>query len=96
MAQFPDNPIRRARERRGLTQADLALKLGLRLAMIEQIESGGSRANISHLDRLATLLGVSFSRLAQEYGDWWTAKQQHQKAEQARRKAAKRQGGKKA
>jgi len=96
MARPLDNPIRRARERRGLSQADLALKLGLRQSVIDQIESGGSRANMSHLDRLATMLGVSFSRLAQEYGDWWAAKQQQVKADQARRKAARSQGGEKA
>ncbi len=86
------NPIRRAREVRGLSQTDLALKLGLRQAMIEQIESGGSRAKMSHLDGLASLLGVSFFRLSQEYGNWWTAQQQA-RAGQQRRKPGKGRGG---
>ncbi len=92
MTQPVDNPIQRARQSRGWTQADLALKLGLRQAVIDRIESGGSRASVSHLDRLASTLGVSFSRLAQEYRAWWDAKQQQVLAKQARRKAEKGQG----
>lgn len=60
----PAQRIRDARERRGLTQAGLASRLGVTRPMIAQWETGARQPWISTLKRLADALEVSYEWLA--------------------------------
>ena len=51
--------IRRARERKGLSQAELAEKLQLSDPYMSKIELGKTRFNILHLKNMSAVLGVS-------------------------------------
>jgi Zn-dependent peptidase ImmA (M78 family)/DNA-binding XRE family transcriptional regulator len=58
--------IARARERRGLTQAQLAEAVGLSQSAISRIESGLRAVDSLELARIATVLGVSVLELLEE------------------------------
>lgn len=58
--------IARARERRGLTQAQLAEALGLSQSAISRIESGVRAVDSLELARIAAVLGVSVLELLEE------------------------------
>ena len=51
--------IRKLRERRGLTQAALAERIGMSEVFIRKLESGERLASIATLERLAKALGAS-------------------------------------
>lgn len=53
------NGLRRLRERRLLTQADLAKALGARQASISAWETGGERPSIASMRKLCEVLGVT-------------------------------------
>lgn len=50
--------IRRLRERRRMTQQDLAVACGLAVPTISRIETGVHRPRFSTVDRIAEALGV--------------------------------------
>jgi transcriptional regulator with XRE-family HTH domain len=51
--------IRKLRERRGLTQAALAERIGMSAIFIRKLESGERLASIDTLERLAEALGAT-------------------------------------
>jgi len=55
--------IRKARQDRGWTQAELGLRAGLRESMICKYELGYHTPNPKHLSRIADALGVSVDYL---------------------------------
>ncbi len=55
--------IRKARQRKGWTQAELGLRTGLRESMICKYELGYHTPSIKHLSRIADALGVSVDYL---------------------------------
>jgi transcriptional regulator with XRE-family HTH domain len=55
--------IRRARQRKGWTQAELGLRSGLRESMICKYELGHHTPSPKHLSRIADALGVSVDYL---------------------------------
>lgn len=61
--------IRRQRKMLGLTQTDLARKLGVTFQQLQKYESGANRVSASMLQRAAVGLGVSFGWFAEGYGD---------------------------
>jgi len=56
--------LRQARERRGLTQEQLAARAGMTRAAIANLERGMSRARVTSATRLAEVLGVSLEVLS--------------------------------
>lgn len=55
--------IRAARRARGMTQANLAQRLGFSHGWVSQVERGGIGLEASDLDRVAEALGVSIYEL---------------------------------
>lgn len=55
--------LREERERGGLSQRELARRLGLSASLISQIESGQSKPSVSTLYAIVTELGVSVDRI---------------------------------
>lgn len=53
-----ENPIKVYREYRGMTQAELALKVGLSVEMIKKIEGGKSDGSVKTLKAIATALNL--------------------------------------
>lgn len=51
--------LRELREKRGMTQADVARKLGLKQATISRYECNTKTPSLASLKRLALLFGVS-------------------------------------
>jgi transcriptional regulator with XRE-family HTH domain len=64
--------IRQARERRGWTQLQVAIQLGLTPVTIYNWERGRSEPRVSQFRLLARLLGVSMDDLALTAGDLQT------------------------
>jgi transcriptional regulator with XRE-family HTH domain len=58
--------VRRLRERRGMTQADLAERVGLGRTSMTNLESGKQNPPLSLLPTLARALGVDPERLIRE------------------------------
>ena len=56
--------IRRARKAAGMTQADLAEKLGISTSFLGHIERGTRKASLDTLVKMANELGVSLDSLA--------------------------------
>ncbi len=56
--EFPTR-LRQAREKRGLTQADLSKEAGLPSTTISHFESGSRKPSFDNLRRLTKVLGVS-------------------------------------
>ena len=50
--------VRELREARGLSQRELAARMGTTQSVVGRLEAGGSRPTIVTLDRVATALGV--------------------------------------
>lgn len=62
--------IRRARTRAGLSQAELAARLGIRRSAVTQWEHPqGTRPSVEHLIRIATETATGFEWLATGRGD---------------------------
>lgn len=55
--------LREERERGGLSQRELARRLGVSASLISQIESGQSKPSVSTLYAIVTELGVSMDRI---------------------------------
>ncbi|HXF72855.1 MAG TPA: XRE family transcriptional regulator [Actinomycetota bacterium] len=55
--------LREERRRRGISQRDLAHRLGLSPSLISQIETGRSKPSVSTLYAIVTELGISLDRL---------------------------------
>jgi transcriptional regulator with XRE-family HTH domain len=58
--------LRRARQRRLLTQTELAEKASLTLSTLSRLENGFQQARISTVRRLALALGIDPSELLQD------------------------------
>ena len=58
--------LRRVRERRLLTQAELAARTGLQRVTINRLETGATRARISTVRRLAAALEVDPAELTRD------------------------------
>ena len=63
MPSIDPDRLRRARERRLLTQADLAARIGGSEATVNRLERGRNPARISTVRRLAEALGVPADEL---------------------------------
>jgi transcriptional regulator with XRE-family HTH domain len=63
------NRLRRERERVGISQRELARRIGLSASMISQIESGQSKPSVSTLYAIVTELGVSVDDIFRGHGD---------------------------
>lgn len=61
--------LRRERERVGISQRELARRIGLSASMISQIESGQSKPSVSTLYAIVTELGVSVDDIFRGHGD---------------------------
>lgn len=69
MTSLPQR-IRRARTRAGLSQAELAMRLGIRRSAVTQWEHPqGTRPSVEHLIRIAVETGTGFEWLATGRGD---------------------------
>lgn len=55
--------VRRFRETRDLSMAELARRAGMSRAYVHRIEQGGTFANLRNIARLAAALGVTVSGL---------------------------------
>jgi transcriptional regulator with XRE-family HTH domain len=55
--------IRIFRTHRGLTQSDLAEKIGVAFQQVQKYESGANRVGASRLSRIAAALGISIGEL---------------------------------
>jgi transcriptional regulator with XRE-family HTH domain len=51
--------IRSIREKNGLTQAELARRVGVSRSYINKIENGEAKPSLALLERIASILGVS-------------------------------------
>lgn len=59
--------LRKLRERKGLSQAELGKRAGVRQATISSLENGkGRRVDLDVLDRIAKVLGVKATALLSE------------------------------
>lgn len=61
--------LRRERERVGISQRELARRIGLSASMVSQIESGQSKPSVSTLYAIVTELGVSVDDIFRGHGD---------------------------
>lgn len=61
--------LRRERERAGISQRELARRIGLSASMISQIESGQSKPSVSTLYAIVTELGVSVDDVFRGHAD---------------------------
>ncbi len=69
MHETPDvigEKIRQAREKLGLSQAELASKVGVSQAAISQFEKGSARPSLLVFIRLSRVLGLSMEQLITE------------------------------
>jgi len=57
--------LAQARHKAGLTQMELAIKLGCNLSSVSQWEQGNRRPTLDNLRRLANALGVTVSSLVE-------------------------------
>jgi len=55
--------LKRLRQRRGLTQQQLAAAVGVARVTVARVEIGAARPSLGLLERLARALGVKVSRL---------------------------------
>jgi transcriptional regulator with XRE-family HTH domain len=61
--------LRQERERLGISQRELARRIGLSASLISQIESGQSKPSVSTLYAIVTELGVSVDDVFRGHGD---------------------------
>lgn len=59
--------LKRLREAKGMSQAELAGMLGIHYTSLNNIESGKRRPNVKTVKRMADILGVSVSSLFESY-----------------------------
>ncbi|EGC82411.1 helix-turn-helix domain-containing protein [Anaerococcus prevotii] len=58
--------IKRLRKEKGFTQKDLAVKVGVSITFISQIENGISKPSDENLKKIADVLGVTVNELEKE------------------------------
>jgi len=75
------NPIKKRREEKGLTQADLALLVGVSQIYISQFETGGLVPSKRRIEKITEILGIGPETLNKEL---------HQFYEDRRRELKKR------
>ena len=73
------NPIKKRREEKGLTQADLALLLGISQAYISQFETGGLIPSEIQIKKIAEILGISPEILNKELHQFYEARKKELK-----------------
>jgi transcriptional regulator with XRE-family HTH domain len=61
--------IRIFRTHRGMSQSDLASKIGIAFQQVQKYEKGINRVGASRLSRIAAVLGVSIGELFESAGD---------------------------
>lgn len=61
--------IRIFRTHRGMSQSDLAEKIGVAFQQVQKYEKGTNRVGASRLSRIAAVLGVSIGELFEASGD---------------------------
>ena len=61
--------LRRTRERKGMTQAELSRRTGIPPSLIANIEAGRRRMSLMHARAIARALGVSIDYLAGTFED---------------------------
>jgi putative transcriptional regulator len=63
MEERSRNRIKEVRKRKGLRQADLALKIGIFQSELSEIETGLRKPNVYLAKRIARALGVSLDEI---------------------------------
>jgi transcriptional regulator with XRE-family HTH domain len=63
MAEFFSDNLRKTREEKGLSQAELAEKAGLQPSAVSHFEAGRRRPSLENLKRLADALNVTLDSL---------------------------------
>jgi transcriptional regulator with XRE-family HTH domain len=61
--------IRIFRTHRGMSQTDLARKIGVAFQQVQKYEKGTNRVGASRLSRIAAVLGISVGELFESQGD---------------------------
>lgn len=61
--------LRSIRERLGITQLSLAMKLGLPQSLVSKIETGSRALKLSEVFAYADALGYDINKLMEEVGD---------------------------
>lgn len=79
-----NNPIKKRRKEKGLTQVDLALLVGVSQVYISQFETGGLVPSESQTKKITEILGINPETLNKEL---------HQFYEARKRELKKRMGG---
>ncbi len=68
------NPIKKRREKKGLTQVDLAIMLGVSQIYISQYETGGLVPSGRHVKRITQILEISPETLNKELHQFYEAR----------------------
>ncbi|MBA7521086.1 hypothetical protein ES705_13188 [subsurface metagenome] len=68
------NPIKKRREKKGLTQVDLALMVGISQMYISHFETGGLTPSKSHIKKISKILGISPETLNKELHQFYEAR----------------------
>jgi len=70
------NPIKKRREEKGLTQADLALLVGVSQIYISQFEIGGLVPSKRRIEKITEILGIGPETLNKELHQFYEAKKE--------------------
>ncbi len=73
------NPIKKRREEKRLTQADLALLVGVSQVYISQFETGGLIPSESQTKKITEILGISPKTLKKELHQFYEARRKELK-----------------
>ena len=73
------NPIKKRRVEKRLTQADLALLIGVSQVYISQFETGGLTPSESQTKKIAEILGISSETLIKELHQFYEARKKELK-----------------
>ena len=68
------NPIKKSREEKGLTQANLALLLDITQIYISQFETGGLVPSKNRIKKIAEILGLDEETFNKELSQFYQAK----------------------
>lgn len=70
------NPIKKSREEKGLTQANLALLLDITQIYISQFETGGLVLSKNRIKKIAEILGLDEETFNKELSQFYQAKKE--------------------
>lgn len=70
------NPIKKSREEKGLTQANLALLLDITQIYISQFETGGLVPSKNRIKKIAEILGLDEETFNKELSQFYQAKKE--------------------